>query len=241
MTSTSNTPTRRRRRRATDYSQLPLIGYCRTSKDGGEKGTSIEDQEHQLRAWAAMQGVEIIIRHDEGRSGGRADNRAGLQDALAEIEAGRAGGIIALDLTRLGRNALDVLSLATRAKDEGWRLGSLDVGLDTETPAGRLVQTIMAAAGEHQLAQITERNRGTAQYLRREGRPRNGFVKANTDLGDLVLDLRDQGMSYRAVAAELEERGIPTVRGGSTWRASSVRSVEIARRLEIDAQRTAAA
>jgi DNA invertase Pin-like site-specific DNA recombinase len=241
MTSTQTGTRRRRRSRRIDYSQLPLIGYCRTSKRGGEEGVSIEDQEHQLRAWAASQGVEIIIRHDEGRSGGRADNRAGLQDALAEIEAGRAGGIVALDQSRLGRNALDIITLAAQAREEGWRLGSLDVGLDTETPAGRLVQTIMAGFGEHQLAQIAERNRGTARHLRRAGRPRNGFIKADTDLGDLVVDLRDQGMSYRAIAAELEERGIPTVRGGITWHASSVKSIEVARRLEIDAQRETAA
>jgi DNA invertase Pin-like site-specific DNA recombinase len=238
MTSAPNTPAKRRRRRTIDYSQLPLIGYCRTSKErSGEEGVSIEDQEHQLRAWAAQRGVQISIHHDAGRSGSTLDRRAGLQAALAEIEAGRAGGIVAIDLNRLGRDAVDVLGLAKRAKAEGWRLGCLEIGLDSGDPiVGEMVMGILAVSGQFQLAQITKRNRDTADTLRRAGRPRNQFIKADTDLGDLVVDLRDQGMSYRAIAADLEARGIPTVRGGITWRANSVRSVEVARRLEIEAQ-----
>jgi DNA invertase Pin-like site-specific DNA recombinase len=236
MSNAPNTPAKRRRRRTIDYSQLPLIAYCRTSKDGGEKGVSIEDQEHQLRAWAAARGVEITVQHDAGQSGSRMENRPGLQAALAEIETGRAGGIVAIKLDRLGRDAVDVLGLAKRAKAEGWRLVSLDVGLDSADPVvGEMVMGMLAVAAQFALGRMTEVNRETANQLRRAGRPRNQFTKADTEIADQIVAMRDDGMSYRQIAADLQERGVPTVRGGITWRASSVKSAEVARRLEIKA------
>ena len=54
----------------------------------------------------------------------------GLAAALAEIEQGRAGGIVVDKIDRLGRSSADVLGLVERAQREGWRLIALDAGLE---------------------------------------------------------------------------------------------------------------
>jgi DNA invertase Pin-like site-specific DNA recombinase len=238
MTSAPNTPTKRRRKRRTDYSQLPLIAYCRTSKDGGDTGTSIPAQEAQLTAWASSQAVEITVQHDAGHSGARMANRPGLQAALAEIEAGRAGGLVVAKLDRLGRNAAEVLALAEQAKAGGWRLAVLDVGLDSSSPVGELVMGVLASAAQFELSRASERNKAKADQLRREGRPR-GREAVASEIADRIINMRAAGDTYRSIAATLEAEGVPTARGGIRWYPATVRSAEQTRMAEIEAQQAA--
>lgn len=54
------------------------------------------------------------------------------------------------------------------------------------------------------------------------GRGRPG---PSVDLVALVVELRGEGLSLPAVAAELDRRGIPTAQGGARWGHSSVRAI----------------
>jgi len=51
-------------------------------------------------------------------------------------------------------------------------------------------------------------------------------------LGERILELRKSGISLGRIAAILNEEQIPTSRGGSQWRASSVQAVLRRRALE---------
>jgi hypothetical protein len=77
--------------------------------------------------------------------------------------------------------------------------------------------------------------------LRRAGRPRGREAAsreaASPETAALVEELRSEGLSYAAIAAELEERKVPTVRAGTRWYPASVRSVLLTRQAEIAAQR----
>jgi DNA invertase Pin-like site-specific DNA recombinase len=161
--------------------------------------------------------------------------RSGLQAAIAEVAAGRAGGIIASKIDRLGRSSADVLGLVERAQRERWRLLVLDVGLDTATPAGELVAAALAMAARFEWRRISERQSEKHAALRRAGRPR-GREAASRQVAAIVEALRAEGLSFAAIAAELELRNIPTVRGGARWYPASVRSVLRTREAELAAQ-----
>jgi hypothetical protein len=57
-------------------------------------------------------------------------------------------------------------------------------------------------------------------------------------LVELVAALRSEGLSFAAIAAELESRNVPTVRGGAAWYPATVRSVLLTRERELAAQAT---
>jgi DNA-binding transcriptional MerR regulator len=47
-------------------------------------------------------------------------------------------------------------------------------------------------------------------------------VADHSDLQQRILALREQGLSLQAIADRLNAEGVPTVRGGTMWRPSSV-------------------
>lgn len=84
--------------------------YERLSKDDEQQGksNSILNQKQYLEEYAHKNGF-VNIQHftDDGYTG-RNFNRPGFQEMLAEIENGKIGTVIVKDMSRFGRNYLQV-------------------------------------------------------------------------------------------------------------------------------------
>ena len=239
MSAPTSTPIKRRRRRIS-RDGLPLVAYLRVSTRGQvASGLGLDDQVAAISAWATGQGVEIAATHQDGssRAAGSAAKRAGYQAALADVRECRAAGLVASKIDRLGSGS-DVVALAEEAKRDGWRLVVLDVGLDTATPAGMLVLGVLASVAAFERERIGERNRAWKGQARVRGTHR-GAHAADRALADRIIAMRDDGMTYRAVAAALAVEGVEKPRGGTTWHPANVRSIERTRTAEIEAQAAA--
>lgn len=92
-----------------DFSKITAL-YERLSKDDDLQGesNSISNQKEYLADYARKNGF-VNVRHytDDGYTG-RNFNRPGFQSLLADVEAGRIGTIIVKDMSRFGRNYLQV-------------------------------------------------------------------------------------------------------------------------------------
>ena len=53
------------------------------------------------------------------------------------------------------------------------------------------------------------------------------------DVRRRIADLRDAGLSWRAIAAELDADGVPTGQGASAWYANTVRRIWLADHAEV--------
>jgi DNA invertase Pin-like site-specific DNA recombinase len=220
-----------------DKTTLPLAAYCRVSTQGqAESGLGIRAQRAAISEAANAHGYEIGSWHeDAGRSGASMLRRPGLQAALAEVAAGRAGGIVCAKIDRLGRSSADVLGLVEQAHREDWRLVVVDVGLDTTTASGELVAAALAMAARFEWRRISERQREKHTQLRRLGR-RRGREAVPTAIADRIIAARDSGATWQAIADRLNSDQVATTRGGTSWRVSTVRSAYQTRRAELDAQ-----
>lgn len=84
--------------------------YCRLSRDDDNEGdsNSIQHQKFMLEKYAKEQGhLPYRFFVDDGYSG-TSFNRPGFQKMLREIEAGNVGTVIVKDMSRFGRNYLEV-------------------------------------------------------------------------------------------------------------------------------------
>lgn len=219
--------TTRRTRRTLDRPSVALL-YLRVSTGRqAESGLSLESQERQLRQAAELAGYsEVLVLREEGISGKSLRNRPALQEGLQLLARGEAAALLVAKMDRLSRSTRDTLHLCDLADREGWRLVSLDLNLDTATPTGRLVLTLLAAVAEMERARIAERHRDWHAAKRERGLvwgvdegPR---AQTPESVRRRVLDERAQGRSLRAIADGLNVDNVPTTRGGVKWHASTV-------------------
>ena len=90
---------------------MPFVaGYCRLSRDDELQGdsSSIKNQKSILKKYADDNGfINTEFFEDDGVSGTTFD-RPGFQEMMKDISDGRINTIIVKDLSRLGRNSLEV-------------------------------------------------------------------------------------------------------------------------------------
>lgn len=213
---------------------MKAIGYVRVSTlDQAREGVSLDAQTERIRAYCAMAGLELVaIIREEGVSGAKAlDSRPGGQELLEALAGGQVLHVVALKLDRLFRDAVDALTSTREWDRAGVSLHLVDMGgqtLNTGSAMGRMFLTMTAAFAELERNLISERTRTALQHKKAQGIRLGGVPLGETDeelrTVARIFELREQGNTLRAIAAQLVAEGRRTKKGGK-WAAETVRSV----------------
>ncbi|MBX0301833.1 recombinase family protein [Cryobacterium sp. 1639] len=151
-----------------------LIGYARVST----RQQSTDRQKVDLLA-AGVRRDDLYV--DNGVSGARA-SRPNFDRALDAIEAGDTLVITTLD--RLGRSTQNMLAFAEELRGRGAGLRVLNLGggdVDTATPMGSMLFTIMAALGQMEHEIKRERVLDSIAKRRNAGKNLGGRPRIITD------------------------------------------------------------
>ena len=213
---------------------MRVIGYVRVSTaEQAVSGLGLEAQRTMIRETCKARGWRLgQVFADDGVSGGTLE-RPALRRALEAIAAGRADGLVVAKLDRLSRSTVDTGLLLQWFKEEARAaFVALDLGVDTSTAGGELVASVMAAVAEWERNAISERTRAALAELRAQGKPTGRpAVADHPEVQERIRHLReDRGLSLQAIADQLNREGVPTIRGGTEWRKSSVSSAAGAKR-----------
>lgn len=219
----------------------PVIAYVRVSTAGqAEDGVSLDAQAAKIAAYCSLHDGDLVATYtDAGLSGSRADNRPALQEALDHVC--RIGGcLVVYSLSRLARSTKDTIEIAERLSRADADLVSLSEKIDTTTAAGKMVFRLLAVMAEFERDLISERTTTAMQHKRSKGERVGsipvGYMLASDGVSlipnesqqeaiKLIRQLRDAGLSMRAIAEELTRRGVPTSKGGTTWKHSTVQRI----------------
>ena len=194
-----------------------VIGYVTTSTDAwsdeDEGSAAAIEATCEDSAWDLL---EIVCDRENGRS----LDRPGLSYALERIAEGRARGLVVGELQRVSRSPADLSALIAWFGDADATLVALDLGLDTSTPAGRQVASTVIALvnGERGSAQAAQ-NGGAGG--RTHGRP---ALKDHPELIERISTMRSANMTLQQIADQFNADSIPTLRGGTQWRPSSIQA-----------------
>lgn len=134
------------------------IGYARVSTDD-------QNLDSQLDALNAV-GCERIFRDE--MSGASIDRRPGLTDALQFLRAGDT--LVIWKLDRLGRNVLQMLDLLNQFENQKILFASLTEGIDTGTPGGKLIFTILSSFAQYEREILKQRTLAGLAAARARGR-----------------------------------------------------------------------
>lgn len=201
---------------------MKVIGYLRVSTTDQEHG--IDAQRTAIRLEAERRGWDVIWLEDSGRSGKSLD-RPAVREALAMLERGEAVALAVSKLDRLTRSVHDFSGLLSTASRQGWGLVMLDLGVDTTTPAGKLVANVVAAVAEWERDMIALRTREGLAAARAKGVRLGAPSRQDPEVVAKVWALRENGATLQAIADDLNARSTPLPGGGARWHPASVRSI----------------
>jgi DNA invertase Pin-like site-specific DNA recombinase len=209
-----------------------FVAYYRVSTDRqGRSGLGLEAQQSSVRNYLKGGDWELIGEFTEIESG-KHDNRPELVRALEVCRRQKARLIIA-KLDRLSRNLAFIATLM----DSGVEFVAVD-----NPHANKLTVHILAAVAQHEREMISERTRSALQAAKARGKKLgNPKVREAGVLGNVVIkdaarkfaanvlpvirEIQAAGAkSNAAIAAKLNERRVPTARGG-VWTHVQVRAV----------------
>jgi len=173
--------------RAGLYARVSTVGH------GQDVGLQLEE----LRRVADQRGWDRREFVDEGVSGAK-DQRPALDALLAEARAGHLDVVAVWRFDRLARSARHLLVLGEELRQLGVELVSLREQVDTSTPMGKAMFTVIAAMAE--LERDVLRERVIAGIRRAQAAGRHcGRPRLELDLRPAVALLRE-GRSLKETA-----------------------------------------
>lgn len=231
-------------------------------RQGTERGSSSDNQRIQLdryldfrNADAGDNPVEQLKLYKEykleGISGDKSFDSPQFKELESDILQGEIDIVLATGLDRFGRNVVKFLKFFQYLRDYGVDLVVTHYQIDTGTPTGQLVITILMALAEMQRVQLSEkiihaRHIKISQGFKTGGTIPLGFDKHPSRTGvylineiegtivRLAFDLYLERESLSAVARELNKRGYRTkrvpkkkggFRGGKTYSADKLKYI----------------
>jgi DNA invertase Pin-like site-specific DNA recombinase len=164
-------------------------------------GQNTETQAVALRDYAAHRGFQIVEEYrDEGISGSK-DSRPALDRLMKDARTRKFDVVIVARFDRFARSVSHLL----RALEEFAHLGvdfvSLSESIDTSTPVGRMIFTVLGAVAELERNLIRERVQMGISRARRQGK---ALGRPRVEVDPLqVAGLRANGYSWNAIAEKL--------------------------------------
>ncbi|APT56278.1 hypothetical protein RGI145_03280 [Roseomonas gilardii] len=167
-----------------------IVGYARTST--AEQDAGLEAQERDLRA----AGCERLFS-EKVSSGAKRDR---LEEAVRFIREGDV--LVVTKPDRLARSTADLLTIVEQLEARKVALRVLSMGgqeVDTRSPTGRLMLTMLGAVAEFERALMLERQREGVAAAKAEGKYKGRAPTARAKSAE-VLALHAQGVAAAEVA-----------------------------------------
>lgn len=189
----------------------PVLGYVRSDDEEGAvpHAAAIMDA-CDRHGWT----LAHLIR--DGRTGAsHQPAQPGLRYAMRQLRYGRASRLVVHQLEQLAPSRRELGVTLGWFIRTGTPLTALDANLDTSTHQGRsAARALLSNARADEIAP-----------------PR--AVADRPELADRIRRMRAEGMTLGAIADVLNGEGVPTMRAGQRWRASSIQSLLASERSDV--------
>lgn len=216
-----------RQRKARAGKRTIAIAYIRVSTDDQALGPNA--QRSAIQAFARRQGIEIAGWHDDLGVSGAADidDCPGLVAAVTSLRTAKAGVLLVAKRDRLARDVVKAALVERLAENAGAIVVSAAGEGSGDSPTDVLMRQIVDAFSQYERALIRTRTRAALAVKRDRGQriSRHAPYGYRFDGGRVVPDdaeqrviararaLKAQGMTFEAVAGELEVDGMLTRQG----------------------------
>jgi DNA invertase Pin-like site-specific DNA recombinase len=182
--------------------------YARVSTDG----QTTENQLQELRKVADRNGWQIIQEFvDHGISGAKGrDHRPAFDEMCKGVIRKEFDLVMAWSVDRLGRSLQHLVTFIDELHSKKVDLFLHRQGIDTTTPAGKMMFQMLGVFAEFERAMIKERINAGLARARAQGKTL-GRPKVSLKVEKKIKKLRATGKGIRKIASELSV-GVSTVK-----------------------------
>lgn len=189
-------------RRASLYLRVSTASKTKCDNTAFNQNPAVQEQ--PLRDLIAQRGWQLHGVYSDRASGAK-ERRPGLDALMADARRGAFDVVLVWRFDRFARSVKQLVLALEEFRSLGIDFISHQEALDTATPMGKAMFTIIAAMAELERSVIRERVVAGMEYARVRGtksgrpigRPRAIFRR------DEARELRDQGLSWRQIARKL--------------------------------------
>lgn len=165
--------------------------YARVST--ADKGQNPEVQLEPMRLQARAFGLPLVEYVDH--TSGAKDSRPALNRMMQDVKAGKVGVVMVWKFDRFARSSMHLHTALATFKSSGVEFVSYSEKLDTTTPSGKLMFSMLAAFAEFERNIIAERVKAGLSHARSRG------VRLGRKALELNVEL-DPAKSLRQISRE---------------------------------------
>jgi DNA invertase Pin-like site-specific DNA recombinase len=173
--------------------------YARVSTTNHGQDVSLQTRE--LEQFAQARGWRVVDQYLDAGVSGAKDSRPELNRLMADAHKRRFDVVCVWKFDRFARSVSHLLRALENFQALGIAFVSLSEQMDTTTPTGKMIFTVLGAVAELERSLIAERVRAGLRNARAKGkklgRPRVALDPAR------IGRLRAQGLSWAKIAEEL--------------------------------------
>jgi DNA invertase Pin-like site-specific DNA recombinase len=179
--------------------------YARVST--ANNGQDPEVQLRELREYCERRGWQIAGEYVDTMSGAK-DSRPSLDRLMQDAHRRKFDAVAVWKFDRFARSVSHLLRALETFQALGIEFVSLTEGVDTSTPMGKMIFTVLGAVAELERSLIVERVKAGLRNARAKGK-RLGRPRRVVDASRIAA-LRAQGFGWKRIAAELKV-GVGTI------------------------------
>lgn len=166
---------------------MATVGYARVSTTGQSLDAQLE----------ALSSCEKIFRE---KISGAKDDRPELQALLEFVREGDTVEVTKLD--RLARNTRHLLEVSEYLQEKGVALNILNIGINTATPTGKLMLTMIGAIATFEREMMLERQAEGIALAKLKGKYKGRKATARSKTQE-VMELVEKGISKPEISRQL--------------------------------------
>jgi len=179
---------------------MKVAAYARVSTNNHHQDPEV--QLRDIRAFCKFKGWEIVETYiDKGVSGAKA-SRPALNRMMVDAEAKKFDAVVVWKFDRFARSAQHMLKALETFNSHGIAFASTTESIDTSTPTGKMVFTVLAAVAEMERSITIERIHAGLRNARAKGR-KPGVKRQAIDLAAVRARIA-AGESVRGIAKTLD-------------------------------------
>lgn len=231
-----------------EYVKEPVAAYARVSTEKEEQEDSFERQvEHYTKMIQTNPKWSFVEAYaDPGITGTKADKRPNFMRMIDDCRAGKIKKVLVKSVSRFARNTVDALTYIRELKDLGVSVYFESENIDTMTPGGDVLLTILAAMAEQESRTISANikwayqkkfekgevtiNTGLMLGYEKAGKTEDGRTQYRIIEEEAAIVRRIYreyigGKTITQISQGLREDGLVSKRGCSTWCSNTITNI----------------